>query len=162
MWWHPGWQSDHHHRHLVTPESSFQVLEPSSFYPAAWMQQSKLTEGRTKKDWEKVLCLILLCNFFHLFCQMFERTYAVHFFHTSSHNHQVSQNNLLQKQKSISRNIIRYDIFLFNKKVQKPLNQDLKSLQKIKRPKFYGARKPAYLYLALQHCPISFWSAQDF
>jgi len=82
-----------------------QVLEPSSFYPAAWMQQSKLTEGRTKKDWEK----------------MFERTYAVHFFHTSSHNH-----------------------------------------QKIKRPKFYGARKPAYLYLALQHCPISFWSAQDF
>ena len=33
----------------------FQVLEPSSFYPAAWMEQSKLTQGRTKKDWEKVL-----------------------------------------------------------------------------------------------------------
>ena len=32
----------------------FQVLEPSSFYPAAWMEQSKLTQGRTKKDWEKV------------------------------------------------------------------------------------------------------------
>jgi len=82
-----------------------QVLEPCSFYPAAWMQQSKLTQGRTKKEWEK----------------MFERTYAVHFFHTSSHNH-----------------------------------------QKIKRPKFYGARKPAYLNLALQHCPTSYWSSPDF
>ena len=37
---------------------NFEVLEPSSFYPAAWMEQSKLTQGRTKKDWEKVLLLL--------------------------------------------------------------------------------------------------------
>ena len=41
-------------------------------------------------------------------------------------------------------------------------NQRPHQLQKIKRPKFYGARKPAYLNLALQHCPTSYWSSPDF
>jgi len=32
----------------------------------------------------------------------------------------------------------------------------------IRRPKFYGARKPSYLVLALDNCPVSFWSSQLF
>ena len=32
----------------------------------------------------------------------------------------------------------------------------------IKRPKYYGAKKPAYLVLALDHCPISYWSKTEF
>ena len=31
----------------------------------------------------------------------------------------------------------------------------------IKRPRFYGARKPAYLVLALDHCPIAYWSKDN-
>lgn len=33
---------------------------------------------------------------------------------------------------------------------------------KIKRPQYYGARKPAYLSLALEHCPVSFYSQPAF
>ena len=82
-----------------------QVLEPKSFFPFAWMQQSKMSEGRVKKEWQDA----------------FSSSYAVHFFHSSSHSN-----------------------------------------QKIQRPKYYGARKPAYLTLALQHCPVAFWSKQLF
>ena len=32
----------------------------------------------------------------------------------------------------------------------------------IRKPKFYGARKPAYLVLALDHCPVSYWSNDQF
>ena len=34
--------------------------------------------------------------------------------------------------------------------------------KKILRPKFYGADRPAYLYLALNNCPASFYSERDF
>ena len=82
-----------------------QVLEPKSFFPFAWMQQSKMSEGRAKKEWQEA----------------FSSSYAVHFFHSSSHSN-----------------------------------------QKIQRPKYYGARKPAYLTLALQHCPTAYWSRELF
>ena len=32
----------------------------------------------------------------------------------------------------------------------------------IRKPKFYGARKPAYLVLALTNCPVSYWSNDQF
>ena len=32
----------------------------------------------------------------------------------------------------------------------------------IMRPKYYGARKPAYLVLALDHCPVAYWSKEYF
>ena len=34
-------------------------------------------------------------------------------------------------------------------------------LQNIKNPKYYGARRPAYLSLALDHCPVSYWSKDN-
>lgn len=34
--------------------------------------------------------------------------------------------------------------------------------QTIRRPKYYGARKPAYLALALDHCPVSYRSRETF
>lgn len=32
----------------------------------------------------------------------------------------------------------------------------------IKRPKYYGAKKPAYLVLAMAHCPLAYWSGETF
>ena len=54
--------------------TTFAVPCVQSFYPAAWMQQSQLSEGRTKADWQ----------------DWFARSYAVHFYHTSSHSKQGS------------------------------------------------------------------------
>ena len=34
--------------------------------------------------------------------------------------------------------------------------------RKILRPKFYGKKVPAYSYLGVQHCPISFFSEKTF
>ena len=33
--------------------------------------------------------------------------------------------------------------------------------QVVKSPKYYGARRPAYLVLALNHCPVSYWSKDN-
>lgn len=41
-------------------------------------------------------------------------------------------------------------------------SQSVGSPQAIKKPKFYGARKPAYLVLALDHCPVAYWSKNLF
>ena len=41
-------------------------------------------------------------------------------------------------------------------------SQSVGSPRSIKQPKFYGARKPAYLVLALDHCPLSYWSKKLF
>ena len=32
----------------------------------------------------------------------------------------------------------------------------------IMKPKYYGARKPAYLVLAVDHCPVAVWSKKFF
>jgi len=41
-------------------------------------------------------------------------------------------------------------------------SQSVGSPRAIKKPKFYGARKPAYLVLALDHCPVAYWSRDLF
>jgi len=41
-------------------------------------------------------------------------------------------------------------------------SQSVGSPRAIKKPKYYGARKPAYLVLALDHCPIAYWSNDVF
>ena len=80
------------------------VLDSQAFYPIGWRQQEKLYDHKTRSDWY----------------QIFQESYAVHFFQSSPKRH--------------------------------PLNEN------IMRPKYYGARKPAYLVLALDHCPVAYWS----
>ena len=41
-------------------------------------------------------------------------------------------------------------------------SQSVGSPRAIRKPKFYGARKPAYLVLALDHCPVAYWSKDIF
>ena len=37
-----------------------------------------------------------------------------------------------------------------------------KASKRILRPRFYGAARPAYLYLAINNCPASYFSERDF
>ena len=86
------------------------VLDYAAFFPIGWMNQGKLADPKRRAaEWY----------------EMFSRSYAVHFYHSSS-------------QSSIA------------------------NPRGIKRPRFYGARKPAYLVLAMDHCPLSYWSKDIF
>jgi len=84
------------------------VLDYKSFFPYGWMQQERLMDRKTKSDWYKI----------------FDQSYAVHFYHSSSRRHKPDK--------------------------------------VIKRPKYYGAKKPAYLVLGLDHCPLAYWSKKVF
>jgi len=89
-----------------------QLLSYRSFYPFAWLSSIELHEQRkTKKEWNNY----------------FDRSYAVHFYHSSRKN-------------------------------MRSLNGE----HGILTPEYYGARKPAYLVLALQYCPISYNSVKPF
>ena len=89
-----------------------QLLSYRSFYPFAWLNSIELHEQRkTKKEWNNY----------------FDRSYAVHFYHSSRKN-------------------------------MRSLNGE----HGILTPEYYGARKPAYLVLALQYCPISYNSVKPF
>jgi len=41
-------------------------------------------------------------------------------------------------------------------------SQSVGSPKPINKPKYYGARKPAYLVLAMDHCPVAYWSKAIF
>ena len=40
-------------------------------------------------------------------------------------------------------------------------SQNSGPLQVIRNAKYYGARRPAYLSLALDNCPVSYWSKDN-
>ena len=84
------------------------LLDYKSFFPIAWMNQVHLWEPkRTKREWK----------------ELFQHSYGVHFYHSSS--------------------------------------QSAGPGQIIKSPKFYGARVPSLLALALDHCPVSYRSKNN-
>ena len=97
-------------RERFNPETcrGISVLDYKSFFPFGWMQQERLMDRKTKTDWYEI----------------FEQSYGVHFYHSSSRRHGPDT--------------------------------------VIKRPKYYGAKKPAYLVLAIDHCPLAYWSKKEF
>ena len=97
-------------RERFNPEGckGISVLDYKSFFPYGWMQQEKLIDRKTKSDWYEI----------------FDQSYAVHFYHSSSRRHGPDK--------------------------------------VIKRPKYYGAKRPAYLVLGLNHCPLAYWSKKVF
>ena len=84
-----------------------QLLDYKSFFPVGWMNQGLLRDPkRRKSEWY----------------EMFQHSYGVHFYHSSSQSARVGD---------------------------------------IRSPRHYGARRPAYLTLALDHCPFSYWSKDN-